>query len=212
MNFILIVFLGIVLSFFGGLPMGMTNMTVVNITIKNGIRAGVFVAIGAAIMEFFMTMVSFLLSNMLLLLNNIERYIHYFTLGLFLLLAVVYFSKKEDTTTSETHENDLPTGGTPWRFLMYGLFLGSINILTVPYWLVYIIYLKSHNILHDSTTDMITFSISTAIGWFLLLYMYVRGGDYLTKRVNNIGNKINLVTACVFVFLAFIEIIKISRL
>ena len=55
--------LGFVFSFIGSIPFGMINLTVVDTTIHKGLRAGIVLGLGAAIIEFFQAIIAVLFTH-----------------------------------------------------------------------------------------------------------------------------------------------------
>ncbi len=169
----LTLFLGIILNMLGYIPPGNINLTVVQITITRGVRQAMyFIAAFSAVEVLFtfgiMRFVQWLSSEI-----NLENTIDIVMVFMFGVLGVLTWRSRKEMPKADYSKKDS---------IKYGLLLGVINPMQIPYWLFIGTYLISHEWIDIGYLSLSVFSIGSGIGAALALYGFVRFAQYIQER------------------------------
>lgn len=95
-----------------------------------------------------------------------------------------------------------------YQSIKYGIILGFINPMQIPFWLICATYLITHGWILTGTLPLIIFSIGSALGSFLCLLLYARSANYIQTRLELSTQFINICIATLFFSFAAFHIIK----
>ena len=169
----LTLFLGIIVNMLGYIPPGNINLTVVQITITRGIRQALyFIAAFSAVEVLFtfgvMRFVQWLSSEI-----NLENTIDVVMVLMFGVLGVLTWKSRKEMPKADYSKKDS---------IRYGLLLGVINPMQIPYWLFIGTYLISHEWIDIGYLSLSVFSIGSGIGAALALYGFARFAQYIQEK------------------------------
>ena len=175
------------LSFIGSLPFGMINMAVAHTAIHKGIRAGIFLGMGAALVELFQVFIAlkftwlFAEGGMFGQLIQIIAIIVFFVAGIYFF----FFAK-----TAPKNIKIKTTAKKRVEFLK-GMGISSLNVMVIPYWIFYGTLLVQNNLLEKSDESVLVFSFGAMTGAFLLLVAYAYLGDKVLRKSERITRWVN---------------------
>jgi threonine/homoserine/homoserine lactone efflux protein len=166
-------FLGIVLNSIGYIPPGNINLTVVQITITRGIRQALYFIGAFSCVEILFTFgvmrfVQWLSSEIQI--GNIIDVVMIFMFGI--LGVITWRSRKEMPKTDYSKKDSI----------RYGMLLGVLNPMQIPYWLFVGTYLISHEWIDIGYLSLTIFSIGSGIGAALALYGFARFAQYIQEK------------------------------
>lgn len=196
-------FIALFLSFIGSLPFGMINMAVANTAIQKGVRAGIFMGLGAALVELFQVYIalkfSWLFEEGGVFGNTIQliAIIVFFTAGIYFLFFAKAKNKfiENKTLTKSRHE------------FLKGMGISSLNVMVIPYWIFYGTLLIENGWLEKDNKHVLVFSVGAMTGAFLLLVGYAYLGDKVLSRSEQITRWVNkfigLILICLGVYQLF---------
>ena len=169
----LTLFLGIIVNMLGYIPPGNINLTVVQITITRGIRQALyFIAAFSAVEVLFtfgvMRFVQWLSSEI-----NLENTIDVVMILMFGVLGILTWKSRKEMPKADYSKKDS---------IRYGLLLGVINPMQIPYWLFVGTYLISHEWIDIGYLSLSVFSIGSGIGAALALYGFARFAQYIQEK------------------------------
>lgn len=169
----LTLFLGIIVNMLGYIPPGNINLTVVQITITRGIRQALyFIAAFSAVEVLFtfgvMRFVQWLSSEI-----NLENTIDVVMVLMFGVLGVLTWKSRKEMPKADYSKKDS---------IRYGLLLGVINPMQIPYWLFIGTYLISHEWIDIGYLSLSVFSMGSGIGAALALYGFARFAQYIQEK------------------------------
>eukprot|EP01132_Coremiostelium_polycephalum_P017836 gene17836-21314_t len=152
--------LGIILNSIGYIPPGNINLTVVQITINRGIRQALyFIAAFSAVEVLFtfavMRFVQWLSSTM-----NLSNIIDVVMVVMFGVLGIITWKSRKEMPKADYSEKDS---------IRYGMLLGVLNPMQIPYWLFVGTYLISHEWIDIGYLSLSVFSVGSGIGAGLTL-------------------------------------------
>lgn len=197
---LLTLFLGIVLNMLGYIPPGNINLTVVQITITRGIRQALYFIFAFSAVEVLFTFavmrfVQWLSSEIQL--DNIIDVVMILMFGV--LGFITWRSRKEMPKTDYSNKDSI----------RYGMLLGVLNPMQIPYWLFVGTYLISHEWIDIGYVSLAVFSIGSGVGAGLALYGFARFAKYIQEKFDLSSYIVNKSIAILFFILSGYHICKL---
>ncbi|MBK6620023.1 MAG: LysE family transporter [Saprospirales bacterium] len=193
---------GIALSFIGSLPFGIINMTVAETTVRKGFAAGVWVAVGASVVEFIQVLVSLKLIGLFVENSRLEKIFDLIALLVFLGLAIISFrNARKEASPREAQVSNLPAIPDFFR----GALVSSFNVMVFPYWIFYGAYFSSHGWMKLQNLDISIFSAGAMTGTFVVLLLYARLGLLLIRRASALTRYVNWFLFALFLGLGIFQ-------
>ena len=179
--------IGFGLSFVGSLPFGMINMTVAYTAIRKGMQAAIFTAFGAAFVELIQVFVAMKFTWLFAENPRVEHVFQILATFVFFAGGIYFlgFAKSKPALT----ENDVKSSrrGNFFR----GLFISSLNLMVIPYWIFYATLLTANDMLVNDNTHVVVFSVGTMMGTFTLLVLYAFLGSKVFSKSEQIKRWVN---------------------
>jgi threonine/homoserine/homoserine lactone efflux protein len=193
-------FLGLICNAIGYIPPGNINLTAVQITLNKGLRQAYYFIVAFSSVEILFTfgVMRFVqwLSNTI----NLGQYIDMAMIVVFLVLGIItYRSRKEMPSTDKSSKDSI----------RYGLLLGVLNPMQIPFWLFVGAYLLSHDWVQDGFVSLGIFSIGSGIGAGLVLYGFARFASYIQEKFTISSYVVNKSIAFLFFALSAFHLIKV---
>jgi len=166
-------FLGLIANFIGYIPPGNINLTSVKITINRGIKQALYFIISFSCVEFFFTYFIMYAAKWLSLQVKLDTIIDWVMVILFGVLGIVAW----------VNRNKTPKKGSSERgSIKYGILLGFLNPMQVPFWMVTGTYFITHQWILFGRLALVIFSLGSAFGAFLCLLLYARFAKYIQNK------------------------------
>lgn len=197
----LTLFLGIVLNMVGYIPPGNINLTVVQITISRGIRQAIYFICAFASVEVLFTFgvmrfVQWLSSEIKI--GDIIDVVMVFMFGI---LGIITWRSRKEMPKADYSKKDS---------IRYGMLLGVINPMQIPYWLFVGTYLISHEWIDIGYLSLSVFSIGSGIGAAVALYGFARFAQYIQEKFALSSYIVNKSIALLFFALSAYHIGKLT--
>ncbi|MCJ8211906.1 LysE family translocator [Mucilaginibacter sp. RS28] len=196
-------FIGLIANFIGYIPPGNINLTLVQITINRGMKHALQFIIAFSSIEFFFT---FFIMNAARWLNkqiHLALIIDIVMLLMFTILGTITWLKRNKPPQSNYSNQDT---------IRYGILLGFINPMQIPFWLIAGTYVITHEWILTGNMALAVFSLGSAAGAFLCLFLYARFAAYIKKRFALSTRVINICIAILFFSFAAYHIGKLIYL
>lgn len=193
-------FLGVILNSLGYIPPGNINLTVVQLTITRGIKQALYFIAAFSVIEVLFTFgvmrfVQWLSSEI-----EFDNYIDSVMIVLFLVLGITTWrSRKEMPKTDYSNKDSI----------RYGMLLGVLNPMQIPFWLFVGTYLISHEWIDIGYVSLSVFSIGSGIGAGLALYGFARFAQYIQTKFTLTTYVVNKAIAGLFFALSAYHIFKL---
>lgn len=198
-------FIGVVATFVGALPLGASNIAVINTSIKQNIRQASKIVIASGFAEV-------LLSYYALHCNLIVRDFFENNQWLQVVIAVTLFgigvflyfkTKKKDEAKPKL-----------FRSSKYatGFLLGLLNPPVLIYWIVAFSIINNNEIMLSYNSPilvLILFFLGVYFGKILTLYLYIRFSVLLKNRIQDVSLILNKVTGVLLIVVALFQSIKV---
>ncbi|SDM63586.1 lysine transporter LysE [Pedobacter antarcticus] len=193
-------FLGVILNSLGYIPPGNINLTVVQLTITRGIKQALYFIAAFSVIEVLFTFgvmrfVQWLSSEI-----EFGNYIDGVMIALFLVLGITTWrSRKEMPKTDYSNKDSI----------RYGMLLGVLNPMQIPFWLFVGTYLISHEWIDIGYVSLSVFSVGSGIGAGLALYGFARFAQYIQTKFTLTTYVVNKAIAGLFFALSAYHIFKL---
>ena len=204
MLLVLHLILGIITSFVGSLVPSMLNMTAAKISINNGKNKAVRFALGVSSIVFIQAYVAILFTKYLRGHPNFVQSLQMIALVIFIFLSYYFYKqyKKDSVPSKEVNK----------RFensFVIGLFLSSLNMFSIPFYCGVTTALDVAGWLQFSQEYIISFVVGSALGTFLLLYMYANFASFIQNKAQVIAKNLNLILSILTGSLALVTLVKV---
>ena len=213
MNLISYFFLGLLVAIIGALPLGTTNVAVINTTIKENIQSALKIIYTAALAEIILVLIAIRFN--LQIENFVAMNLHLqYTIALLLLaVGIVLILRKKECMKDEKEECILIKKR---KFQvdkqMLGFILGLVNPTVLIYWILVISFLSEKRLylsLNKEYLLLIFFLSGAFIGKALTLYGYGKFSNVLKARLKNKTTRINTIIGTLLICISIFQFSKI---
>jgi threonine/homoserine/homoserine lactone efflux protein len=202
MIYLLHVFYGLIMAYFGLISPGMLNMTVLKIRINVGKTESFKFALGAAFIIFFQAGIALFFADFFIKTPKVIEILKMVGVVVFFVLAIFFFF----LSRKKIKENGIISKG---NFLLKGMAMSSVNMLAIPFYLGISIYLGSANKIIIEQPYILLFILGAATGSFLLFYTYIFFAEIISKKISFIATNINIILSLLFLSLGIFTLIKL---
>lgn len=187
--------LGFTSSFVGTLPLGMLNLTILQLALANRQQQAMAFSLGATLIEFIQIGITLLSMNVLLAIPQLSQAISIISIPILLYLGYKNFKKEQNT------EGPLLTAKATFG---QGIVLGFANVVVYPFWLLWGNVFVQNGWLTPTPEAYFYFSFAAAIGTFGAFLFFILLGKILWKRLHGVQKMIDkLIGYTFFGFAAF---------
>lgn len=193
-------FIGLIANFIGYIPPGNINMALVQIAINKGIKQAMQFIIAFSCVEFFFTYFIMNAADWLSQQVHLDTAIDWVMVVLFGVMGVitwVHRKKAPETKKESSHDS-----------IRYGILLGFLNPMQIPFWMITGTYLITHEWIETGRLALIIFSIGSAGGAFLCLFIYAESARYIRDKLDLSNKAINTGIAILFFAFSAYHIVK----
>jgi hypothetical protein len=135
------VFFGFLVSFLGSLPLGYLNIIGVEVFSTLGMNALFLYLFGVVLIEAVVIHFTIIFANQLTHSKKLMRFLEFFALFFFLLLAYLFYSQSNQTVEQHNYlEHYLQ-----YSPFLIGMILCGLNFLQIPFWIGWNLYLLNAN-------------------------------------------------------------------
>jgi len=193
-------FIGLIANFIGYIPPGNINLSLVQITINRGIKEALQFIIAFSCVEFFFTYFIMNAADWLAHQINLDRTIDWIMVVLFGTMgAITWIHRKKPPKTKENSGRGSIT---------YGILLGFLNPVQIPFWMITGSYLITHQWIETGRLALSIFSVGSAAGAFLCLFIYAESARYVQRKLDLSNKAINTGIALLLFGFAGYNIVK----
>ncbi len=188
---------GIFLSLLGSLPPGLISLSVAQTALNRGFVSAMVLALGAAGAEFFQAIVAVRLSDWFLTHREWERWFELGAAPIFAILGVhlLFFARppREQAGNMPLH---------PGRLLAKGVLISAFNLLAIPYWFVYVGWLRMVGWWKDGMGYTLVFAFGVTAGTLIALALYAWLCDRLLRQSTLLSRWANRIIGLIFLAMA----------
>ena len=197
---ILTFFIGVIANFIGYIPPGNINLSLVQIAINRGIKEALHFIIAFSCVEFFFTYFIMNAADFLAQQVNLDRIIDWIMVVLFITMGGIAWS----------HRNKSPKAqkASKKNNITYGILMGILNPVQIPFWIITGSYLITHQWIETGWIALVIFSVGSAAGAFLCLFIYAKSARYVQRKLDLSNRAINTGIALLLFGFAGYNIVK----
>ncbi|HEY4936797.1 MAG TPA: LysE family transporter [Puia sp.] len=198
-------FLGIILSFLGQLPLGAMSLTATQIAVQENFSNAWKYSIGVALIE--MVYLRLVLSGMQWIIGHpfLFTIFNWITVMFFLVLGVLSFisaQKQGKTKKALLLNNRLD------RFLL-GISMSTLNPAQIPFWIIWTGYFLNLGWLKPGFTYFNFFTLGSGFGTIGGLVVYMYGGIWVVTKMNASNRTFNKIMGIIFIITAMVQFYRV---
>jgi threonine/homoserine/homoserine lactone efflux protein len=203
MNYIFINFLaGAVVSFLGSIPVGILNITIVHIALQKGLKPAFYFALSCALVELGYSYIAILLMKAVFNWQEQEIIFHIVSIMVLMGAGVYYLRKKP----SQRKEQNMA------KAFYQGLILSIINVVAIPFWLVYTTLLTTHAWVKLETGISIAgYILGISLGTLLSLLSFALFSHKINQRFMLEGVIVNRIIGLVLIATSVAQTIYVIK-
>jgi len=197
------IFIGLIASFIGSLPLGVLNLTVMDIAIHKSKRDVLYFALGAAGIEFFQAFIAVKFSSWFLNKPSIDMIFNIIVIPVFIILSIYYFRKSRKKLEAKKNKRNISSFNK-------AVLLSAINPLSIPFWIFYATYFNSLGLILFENLYIVLFVTGIAVGTFFALISFGKISRLIITRIKVLNLWIDKIIAIVFLCLFLYQSISVS--
>lgn len=176
------------LSFIGSLPFGMINMAVAHTAIRRGLPPAIWMGFGAALVELVQVFVALKFTWLFDENPTVEQAFQVVAAIVFVAGGIYFFffAKTKPALPEEGKVIGVKRGA-----FVKGIFISSVNLMVIPYWIFYGTLLSANDLLVKDNTHVGIFSVGTMFGTFSLMVCYALLGTKILSKSEVVTRWVN---------------------
>ena len=202
----LYLFLGFVTAIIGALPLGASNIAVINTTLKHNLKVALRIAVTAGIAEVILSVYALNYNMMVKEFFSTNQWLQILIALLLLGIGGFLFFKKNKASS------DKKTKVVFKSHYFNGFFLGLLNPPVLVYWLLVYGMINSNVAMltiKSSLTVLLLFFSGVYLGKIITLYFYGKFSLYLQVKFSNINGVINKLTGSMLFTVGVFQFLKL---
>jgi threonine/homoserine/homoserine lactone efflux protein len=187
--------------------MGTLNITAMQIGIQESIKNALLFALGSLTVEMIYVRISLVGIDWVSRQEKLMRAMQWITLAIIIALAVgsiIAALHPSDAAKNVVLQNNL-------HRTLLGMFMCAINPVQIPFWFGWSAVLFSKKILQPVSAQYNSYIVGIGIGTLMGNCVFIFGGRFLVKHIQNSEAYINWVIGAIFTITAFIQLYKILK-
>ena len=184
--------LGFTSSFIGTLPLGMLNLTVLQLSLANKQKQAIAFSAGATLVEFIQIGIALLGMNLLLTIPQLNTIFSLISIPILIYLALKNLKKGNYTEGGQA---------TPKSTFYQGIVLSFANVVVYPFWLLWGNIFVQNGWLTPTPMAYFYFSFAAAVGTFGAFLFFILLGKLFWQRLTRLQSIIDKLIG--FTFLGF---------
>ncbi len=204
------ILLGFGVSFVGSIPLGVLNLTAIEVAVARRFYQVLLFALGVIIVEYGQAFIAIQFSSIMLSNPSIEYAIEVAVIPLFLVAGGFYLYSSYQERKERKKQQDEPRKEERKVAPFYkGIMLSIINPLAIPYWLAVSTSLKAAGQLRYESLYIHSFIIGIVLGTFACLTLYGSVGEVLEDRLKKYEKYFNTIIGLILISLAIMQIYRV---
>ena len=205
--------LGILTAIIGALPLGTTNVAVINTTIKENIQNALKIIYTAALAEIILVLIALSFNMQIENFIDMNVWVQY-SIAILLLVVGIILILGRKACIKDDNEDCIFIKKRKFNISkqILGFVLGLVNPTVLIYWILVISFLKKKMIDLDVSIEyylLILFLIGVFLGKVITLYSYGKFSHVLKQKMKNITTKVNRVIGFLLTFVSLFQFAKL---
>ena len=197
--------LGFITAVFGALPLGTTNVAVINTTIKENIQTALKIVYPAAFAEVILVLLALYYNTKIIGFIDSNIWVQYSIAVILLVVGAVLFFRKKDQTVIKKKQLKISKQ-------LLGFILGMVNPAVLIYWIIAISFLNKKMIYLDLSigcTLLMLFLVGVFFGKVVTLYGFGKFSHQLKLRMKHISTKVNQIIGILLAVVSIVQFVKL---
>ena len=196
--------LGFITSYLGTLTPSMLNMTAAKISLNKSKKDAIRFAIGVSIVVLLQAYIAILFTKFLRANPDFVQALQKIAAVIFIILSFYFYrqSKKEKDPRDSVKEK---AGNS----FVGGLLLSALNMFSIPFYCGVTTALDIAGWFQFSQKNILVFVIGSALGTFVLLFMYANYAELIQSKSKVIAKNLNLILSILTGSLALLTFINL---
>ena len=201
-------FYGFAAGFIGYLPPSMINLSIVGISVKNNLKAGLVFSLGALLVGGVQEWFSLACTDMIIENQQVMSILEDAAVFVLLGLGSFFLFKgiKERKQSTQTNK-EIETKGQ--GYFLRGIFTSTINFLAIPYWLVIGTVFGTKGWISFKKPELSFFISGGILGMMALFFGYVFLSQILVKKMSGVSRNMNFIMGIIFIVLGFVQVFRL---
>ncbi len=198
---IIYLFIGVFATILSALPLGASNIAVINTTLRENVKQAFKIAITAGVAEVLLSYYALDCNEVIKGFFDTHLWVQTAVAVLLFVVGGYLFFKKQSVSKSNQKKRNRSKYTT-------GFILGIINPPVLIYWVIAFGVLNNNNFmlsLQSSFSVLFLFFSGVYLGKLLTLYAYSRMSVIIKNKVNNITQILNRVTGLLLMIIGLIQ-------
>jgi len=198
-------FLGLFAAIISALPLGASNIAVINTTLKQNAKQAFKIAITAGLAEVILSYYALHCNQVIIDFFNNNLWVQ-------ILLVIILFVAGGFLILKKQHKSNSKKRALTQSKYATGFLLGMINPPVLIYWVIAYGIINNNNImlsLQSSFSVLFLFFSGVYLGKLLTLYGYSRISLLIKSKTQNITVVVNKVTGILLICISFMQAIKL---
>ena len=196
--------LGFITSYLGTLTPSMLNMTTAKISLNRSKQDAVRFAIGVSVVVLLQAYIAILFTKYLRANPDFVQALQKIAAVIFIILSFYFYrqSKKEKDPKDSVKEK---VGNS----FVGGLLLSALNMFSIPFYCGVTTALDVAGWFQFSQKNILFFVLGSALGTFVLLFMYANYAELIQSKSKGIAKNLNIILSILTGLLALITFINL---
>jgi len=178
--------IGILLNAMGYIPPGNINLTVAQLAINKGMRQVWYFILSFSCVEVFFTFgmmrfarwaMSDINPNEAVSEVRLGTLVDCFMILMFITMGTITWVNRKKVPITSNKKEDKRSGS-----VLYGLILGVLNPVQIPFWLFFGNYVILHEWIETDYLSLIIFSLGSGVGSAVALYVYAHFATFIQEK------------------------------
>lgn len=201
-----IFFITLIVSFLGTLPFGPINLSVVDITLRNSIKAGFWFSVAAALVEMGQAIVALYGSSWLNDMMVHSPWVKILGVFIFIILGLAFYFKKSQHTEIQTIKT---TARDTISYFTKGMAIAFLNPQAIPFWIFVLAFLHSTEFMSISAasplSSIVSFLLGAAFGKLGALMLFGIMSQTVLHRATNLRANLNRIIGVILIFIGMVQ-------
>lgn len=192
-------FIAFIISFLGSIPVGVLNLTSVDIGLRKSLYHVMIFAFAVSLVEYAQGFIALKFSSLFETNQNLELYINLFATPVFFILGIIYLRKHGKPPKQKEAISDFGKG----------LLLSIVNPLAIPFWVIWGTFSFSNNWLTNDNLSIAIFTIGISFGTFITLVLFGLLAKRIINKIEVVNQRINQIIGWTLIILGILQVLKI---
>lgn len=194
-------FTGLIVSFLGTLPLGVLNITIMDVSVKKGMNPALRFALACALVELVYSYISVQLAKSIIEFPALRPATELIATITLLGMGIFYIRKQNSLAASKQK--------TVSPFYL-GTVLSILNVVAFPFWILYTTLLQGKGIVGLSQHSLIIiYVIGISVGTIAGLLPFAYASRFLTRIITVHQHRMDRMIGLLFMFLSACQFISL---